>query len=187
MNKIIRKLIVVMALVLLTLLFVFSRYYKTSKLNTNNSMPAERPILLLEKLKDSKNLEGFNISVDSSTDYFIFNYWASWCPPCVEETPSLVRFTKSFPYKVQMFAISQDSSAEDIQNFLKTFPVLRSESIQIVWDNGLTLARVMNIEKLPETFIYNRKTNQIYQVSGATQWEDPNLKKQLADFFKWPL
>lgn len=118
-----------------------------------------------------------------TTDFVIVNFWASWCPPCIEETPSLIRFTQKYAKHFTLIALSQDSSKKEIENFIKTFPALKSADITIVHDDSQNIANSYKVNKLPETFIYSVKENKYFQLSGATDWEQPELIETLNKFF----
>src|SRR6476469_9889486 len=71
---------------------------------------------------------GFQITADngktvSLTDFggkvLVLNFWASWCPPCVEETPSLSRFAAQMaPSGVVVLAISVDKDEKAYRDFI---------------------------------------------------------------------
>jgi len=50
----------------------------------------------------------------------------------------------------------------------------------VVFDQSRELARRFGVVKLPETFIYNRNKKKYFQISGSTNWDDP----QLLDYIK---
>lgn len=143
--------------------------------------PDEIDHRILEILK-AKNIANQPLP-DWTTEYMIINFWATWCPPCIEETPSLIRFTDQNQKEFQLYALSQDSSVKEVEAFLKSFPGLTSNFINIVHDSSQIYSKSFNVDKLPETFIYSRKTKKFLQISGATDWTREGtlekIKKQL--------
>lgn len=157
-------------------------YFKNHYLSTNKTTSNSQVVIELLKSKPSI----FNKLVQNSTfnkKYLIINFWASWCPPCVEETPSLIEFTKKHSNDFHLFAISQDSNLQDINSFLKVFPSLNNDDTDIFWDDKTDLARAMNVEKLPETFIYSPEKNKFLNISGSTNWADPRIETYINEFF----
>lgn len=131
----------------------------------------------MQTLKVQKNINGIELSSELfQSEYLIVNFWASWCAPCVEETPALIKFSIDNP-EYKLIAISQDDSLDDIQNFIKVFPNYTNAHIDIVFDHNKDLARRYSVVKLPETFIYSRSKKKYIQLSGATNWADPQLKE----------
>ncbi len=54
----------------------------------------------------------------------IVNFWATWCPPCVEEMPEFVQLQNELgPKGVQFIGILTDDEADAARDFLKTMPV----------------------------------------------------------------
>jgi len=52
----------------------------------------------------------------------VLNFWATWCPPCVEEAPSLSEFARTYASKgVVVLGISVDSDEKAYQAFLRRF------------------------------------------------------------------
>ena len=56
--------------------------------------------------------------IDKETDFYILNFWASWCAPCIKEMKSLDNLKKNTK-KIKIITISQDSDINDAVNFFK--------------------------------------------------------------------
>ena len=54
--------------------------------------------------------------LDKKTNYYILNFWASWCAPCIKEMRSLNKLKNKLP-KVKILTMSQDEDIEDAKNF----------------------------------------------------------------------
>jgi peroxiredoxin len=117
----------------------------------------------------------------------LLNFWASWCPPCVEEMPSMDRlqraFTKDGKSGLTVLAISSDEGWDDIHEFFHDAP----SKIEVLWDpaagategdkkvTGLSLA--YGTEKLPESFLIDRNGNIRYYVVNTRDWSSPDAKR----------
>ena len=56
--------------------------------------------------------------IDKKTDFYILNFWASWCAPCIKEMKSLDNLKKNTS-KIKVITISQDLDINDAVNFFK--------------------------------------------------------------------
>ncbi|MFS4458064.1 TlpA family protein disulfide reductase [Bdellovibrio sp. HCB2-146] len=100
----------------------------------------------------------------------ILNFWASWCSPCVEEVPSLIKLVKEFKGDVKLVAISGDSRKEDIEVFLKSFPELQHADIQIVWDEDRSLMKRFEVSRLPESLVLGKDQKVVKKLVGSIDW-----------------
>lgn len=147
----------------------------------------KHPAIQDAKLKEAlatADIYGNKITDYQDKKFIIINFWASWCPPCVEETPSLIRFAEKYEKDFYLIALSQDDSKKEIFSFTKTFPTLKSEFIHIIHDNSQAIARSYKVDKLPETFIYSVKKNKYMQFSGATNWDSPEVIDLINRYFQ---
>ncbi len=53
----------------------------------------------------------------------VLNVWATWCPPCVAETPGLVRLAREFEGDVVFLGLSQDADMASVRTFARRFDV----------------------------------------------------------------
>lgn len=86
----------------------------------------------------------------------IVNFWATWCPPCVEEMPELSAFQKEAGARgVQIIGIGIDS-AENIRGFASKYQI--SYPLYIAGMNGIDLSRQLGNNKggLPFTVLFNK-------------------------------
>jgi peroxiredoxin len=98
----------------------------------------------------------------------VLNFWASWCPPCVEETPSLNRLqTRISPRGGMVLGISVNEEDRDYQKFLQdqkvNFPTYRDSAKKINAEYGTTI--------FPETYIIDRKGRIARKVIGPQEWD----------------
>lgn len=69
----------------------------------------------------------------AKNDFVMLHFWATWCPSCNEEMPTVVELYRELsPRGVEVVAISADRSVEDLEDYLEKnnlpFPVLRDET-----------------------------------------------------------
>ena len=107
----------------------------------------------------------------------VLNFWASWCPPCVEEMPALDRIAQEYASKnVLIVGIGIDSPSK-IREFLQKTPV--SYPIVLGGLEGSNLSKQMGNTQgaLPYTVVINSKGKSIYTKLGKISEEE--LKKAI--------
>lgn len=119
------------------------------------------------------------------TDYTgqvtIVNFWATWCPPCVEEIPSLNRLRekmagKSFRLISINYAESRQTVAQFMQRVNVEFPVLM--------DVDGKVAAQWNVIAFPSTFVIGKDGNIKYGINAAIRWDAPDIIRTLDALIK---
>ena len=108
----------------------------------------------------------------------VVNVWASWCVPCLEEFPALLKFRSAFERRgLQMLFVSADSPKrihQDVHPFLRrmkvTFPTYIKETRD---DEGFIKALSRRWSgALPATFIFDRNGKLIHTLIDAQSFKD---------------
>jgi thiol-disulfide isomerase/thioredoxin len=110
----------------------------------------------------------------------LVNFWASWCQPCFSETPSLIRLAQSRKDKLALVSISQDSATAEFQGFLKIYPALSSAAGLILRDSDQSLSREFGVDRLPDSFLFSRRSGKFVRIGGAVNWSEPGLLEKLS-------
>jgi peroxiredoxin len=98
----------------------------------------------------------------------VLNFWASWCPPCVEETPALNRLQAAIaPQGGMVLGVSVDDTDAEYQKFLRDqnvqFPTWRDPEKKVNLEYGTTI--------FPETYIIDRDGKLARKVIGPQDWD----------------
>ena len=102
----------------------------------------------------------------------VLNFWATWCPPCVEEMPSLVELQQRLKDKgVIVLAVSLDADEAAYHKFLKDHGV----NLLTVRDPDLKSSNLYGTFKYPETYIIDRNGILRRKFIGAVNWNDPEV------------
>ncbi|CAL2056798.1 TlpA disulfide reductase family protein [Tenacibaculum sp. 190524A05c] len=114
-------------------------------------------------------LKGLNTDDINFSDFkgkvVFLNFWATWCPPCVAELPSIQEFYNKYQDKVVFVFISNEDDEEILKFFKQTgyeFPVYQS--------NGSYLNELPPVNSIPRTFILDKSGNIRVDKSGAANW-----------------
>jgi peroxiredoxin len=97
------------------------------------------------------------------------NFWATWCPPCLEEMPALERlYRRHREAGFVLVAVSLDADPGKVQEFLTrhhlTFPV--------GLDPKTRVAELYGVRALPSTFIVDRHGNLSALALGPRAWDN---------------
>ncbi len=87
--------------------------------------------------------------------WVLVNYWATWCPPCLEEVPDLVNLYDRHKNKdLMVFGVVFDyASVKEVGTYVDDMLM----SYPIVLGNDAVTAQIGSADVLPTTFIYNPK------------------------------
>jgi cytochrome c biogenesis protein CcmG/thiol:disulfide interchange protein DsbE len=102
----------------------------------------------------------------------VLNFWATWCPPCVEEMPSLVEMQRRMKVKgVTVVAVSMDVDQSAYRQFLKDHNV----NLLTVRDPGQKSNNLYGTFKFPETYVIDRNGVMRRKFIGAVDWTEPEI------------
>jgi cytochrome c biogenesis protein CcmG/thiol:disulfide interchange protein DsbE len=102
----------------------------------------------------------------------VLNFWATWCPPCVEEMPSLVEMQRRMKAKgVTVVAVSIDVDENAYRQFLKHHGV----DLLTVRDPAQKTPALYGTHGWPETFIIDRNGVTRRKFIGAVDWTEPEI------------
>jgi cytochrome c biogenesis protein CcmG/thiol:disulfide interchange protein DsbE len=102
----------------------------------------------------------------------VLNFWATWCPPCVEEMPSLVEMQRRMKAKgVTVLAVSVDVDEKAYHQFLKDHGV----NLITVRDPSQKSNNMYGTFKFPETYVIDRKGIMRRKFIGEVDWTQPDI------------
>jgi cytochrome c biogenesis protein CcmG/thiol:disulfide interchange protein DsbE len=104
----------------------------------------------------------------------LVNFWASWCGPCIQETPALVQLHHERP-ELAILAVSIDEDPGAYQRFLQRFHV----DYTTVRDPDEKVARIYGTDGWPETYIIDRNGIVRRKVVGDPDWSNPEMRAYL--------
>jgi cytochrome c biogenesis protein CcmG, thiol:disulfide interchange protein DsbE len=102
----------------------------------------------------------------------ILNFWATWCPPCIEETPALNRLQKYVESRNGLvLGVSIDEDPAAYEKFLKdygiVFPTFREPTRRLALDYGTPV--------FPDTYVIDRHGKILRKFFGPQQWDSPDM------------
>ena len=112
----------------------------------------------------------------------LLNFWATWCPPCREEMPSMMKLNKAMVGKpFQMVAVSVDEGGKPaVESFFKESGFF----LPTYLDQGGNAAKCYGLTGVPESFIINRQGVLIKKIIGGIAWDSPEVASFLEGLMK---
>jgi thiol-disulfide isomerase/thioredoxin len=112
----------------------------------------------------------------------LLNFWATWCPPCREEIPSMMKLDRAMAGKpFQMVAISLDEGGKPvIESFFKE----SGFSLPTYLDQDGKATKAYGITGVPESFVINKQGVVVKKMIGAFAWDSPEVLSFLEGLMK---
>jgi thiol-disulfide isomerase/thioredoxin len=133
---------------------------------------------------EAKTSDGKDIKLsDYAGKVVLIDFWASWCPPCREEMPELIKFYKKHnDPQFQLIAINIDNNTENMNHFLeKLFP---KPSFPIVVDNNQKIPSLFDIEAMPTTIFIDKKGKVRFRHDGFKDSYVDDFNSELTQLLK---
>jgi thiol-disulfide isomerase/thioredoxin len=124
---------------------------------------------LMAKDFEAKTMNGKIVKLsDFRGKIVLLNFWASWCPPCLEEFPSLNELAKKFP-EVVILAVNEGEKIEIVNEFRHR----TGYSFIFLTDENFEIGKKYGISRIPRTFLIGKSGEIIEVVKGAIDWSHP--------------
>jgi len=139
----------------------------------------EKPLAANFSLKDVDGV------VHRLSDYrgkvVVLNFWATWCPPCREELPSMERAHKLLAADaIKIVAINVGEDADTIFTFTADYEM----SYDVLMDTDSKVIKQYPVIGLPTTFVIDPQGRIVYRAVGSRDWADERLLKKLRALLK---
>ena len=111
-----------------------------------------------------------NTSFDGKV--LILNFWATWCPPCITEMPSLDQLQRQYASRgLVVLGVSWDQDEALYKKFLARNHV----NFQTAREPDRSIGNLYGTIKIPESYIIDRNGKVLRKIVGAANWTDPQL------------
>lgn len=106
----------------------------------------------------------------------MLNFWASWCPPCREEMPSMQKMYDNWDKnKFILLAVNVDEGREKVKEFAKknsyTFPILI--------DSDRMVSKKYEVSGIPTTYLIDEKGRILQRVVGSRHWSSEEIQRMI--------
>lgn len=154
----------------------------------NNTAPAG-PVLLSQDIRDTKvkTLDGNSLKLsDYSNKVLVVNIWATWCGPCRQEMPDLVKLSKEYKSRgLVVLGLATTYNERNDPEHVKEFVKSQKIDYRILWDDG-TLAgplvqSVSGRGVIPQSFVISRDGKVVKHFQGFNAMSTPTLMRQAVE------
>ncbi len=129
--------------------------------------PTPPPLAALDLKGREHRLEDYRGRV------ILLNFWATWCPPCVEEIPSMGRLQAGFDEQdFVILGVDIGEDAATVEAFLNQVPA----AFPVLLDPAGTLVAPWKIRAFPTSFLLDREGRIRYGYYGALEWDNPAVE-----------
>jgi len=137
------------------------------------SKPIPAPDFTLEDIDAKK----FSLK-DYRGKVVLLNFWATWCPPCRREMPSLERLNQKFKgKKFVVLALNQMEGSDQVFTYTAELEV--APTFTILFDKDSNVARAYSVQGLPTTYLIDKKGNIRFRAIGGREFDHPEVEKQI--------
>jgi peroxiredoxin len=130
-------------------------------------------------------LDGKVVSLSDFRGKVVFlNIWATWCPPCREEMPSMEKLYKELSGEAfEILAVSIDAlGAKVVAPFMKEYKL----SFPALLDPQGTVQQLYGTTGLPESFIIDKEGIIAEKIIGARNWATPEVIRYFRNLIQKP-
>lgn len=129
-----------------------------------------------------KNASGEDVSLsDFKGQIVILNFWASWCPPCIDEMPELQDVHDSLGDGKILLAINLTDGQRETRKLADKFLEKNGYDMNVLYDTEGKAYTPFGITSIPQTFIIDKEGMVIYNIAGATDKATIDMLVALVD------
>ncbi|MBN2645162.1 MAG: TlpA family protein disulfide reductase [Desulfuromonadaceae bacterium] len=145
-------------------------------MQAENAAPHERAGLAPDFVLQDLQGQAVRLS-DLRGKVVLVHFWATWCPPCRQEMPSMEALYRVLrEVGVELLAINVDKEgARAVGPFLQQHP----HSFPVLLDPDAVVQKAYRVDKFPETFVVDRQGVVVEHVIGAIDWSQPAVERFL--------
>ena len=111
---------------------------------------------------------------DRAGQVTLVNFWASWCPPCVHEIPSMNRLEGSYDEdEFAIVSINFRESPEHILEFMEEVEV----DFPVLMDEDGAVSQEWGVFAFPSSFLLDREGRVRYSVNEAIEWDTDEVRE----------
>lgn len=108
----------------------------------------------------------------------LLNFWATWCPPCRREMPSMERlYQKLNGEDFTVIAVNQMETGDHV--FAYTGQLAVDPTFTILFDRDSRVSNSYRVNGLPTTYLIDKQGNIRFRAIGGREFDHPDVEKQI--------
>ncbi len=167
--------------ILVILIILFTPIGFHLKVFVGKLLAGNADVVELSEQKTLKNynwnlvdLKGNELNFESQKDKVVFvNFWATWCPPCIAELPSLVKLHNDYGDKVAFYFVANDEKTK-----VTTLLEKKNYQLPVYFEISGTPTQLQS-KSIPATYIINKSGNIVVVERGAANWNSESTRNLL--------
>lgn len=132
---------------------------------------------------EATDMDGARVSSAALRGSAVFlNFWATWCPPCVEEMPVIQQLHERYRDRgLRVIAMNVDAAPPDT---VRRFLAKHKLSIPVLLDPGGAISRQFGTYKYPETYLLDPSGKIHAKLVGPRAWTQPPFDQMIEALLK---
>lgn len=121
-----------------------------------------------------KELTGSNKAIGIGKNKIVFlSYWATWCPPCIAEMPSIQKLYNAYGKQVEFVLITKEDP-----NIVTKF--LKEKNLDIpVYSPNMQPPKGLDDRQLPTSYLIDAEGTVLIEETGASDWNSTKIRNLL--------
>ena len=128
------------------------------------------------KLKDENNVI-LNFG-DVKGKVVLLNFWATWCPPCIAEMPSMQLLYNDYKDKIEFVFVSNEEFSK-----INKFLIQKDYSFK-VYNPVTDYPETFDVTSIPRTFLIDKTGNIVIDKNGAANWNSESVRATIDDLLR---
>jgi thiol-disulfide isomerase/thioredoxin len=108
--------------------------------------------------------------------YQLVHFWATWCPPCVREMPSLSQLARRDPERLRVWAVSTDQGWDSVDRFFRN-----DIPDHVVRDPTGAGYRAYMVSGLPDSYLVGPEGRVVARFAGGQDWQGAGMERVLSE------
>jgi thiol-disulfide isomerase/thioredoxin len=147
------------------------------------------PVALSQEIRETKvkTLDGGSLKLsDYDNKVVVVNIWATWCGPCRQEMPDLVKLNQEYKSRgLVVLGLATTYNERDDPEHVKQFIKAQNVTYKILWDDGALagplVESVNGRSVIPQSFVISRDGKIVKHFSGFNALSTPTLMRQAVE------